>query len=265
MPALLDLQTDFRDAILGRDDTPIASAIFGDGLAPVARLSIYRNHVFASLTAALKAMYPVVCRLVDERFFAYAAHEYIRAEPPTEPCLVRYGESFPAFLESFPPCRGLPYLRDVAALEWAITRVKTALTPSPLSARSLAMVPAAAAGHVRFTFAGTIALIDSPWPVDRIWIANQDGADPEAVIDLDAGGTRFEIRRRARDVLFQALDGALHAFRAALLAGETLDAAMQAALAHDPMFDLAVALRHLLSDGVVTGLKFPYPAQEIAP
>lgn len=262
MPALLDLQTSFRDAILGLGEAPVANAILGDGLDPSARLSIYRNHVFASLTASLKAMYPVVCRLVDERFFAYAAHEYIRAQPPGEPCLVRYGETFPAFLESFPPCRGLPYLRDVATLEWAIIRVKTALTPSPLSARSLAMVPTAATGNVRFTFSGTIALIESDWPVDRIWIANQPGADPDATIDLDAGNARFEIRRRDRDVVFQSLDPALYAFRSALLAGRSMDLAASAALATDPFFDLAVALRHLLSDGIITGLKFPYPTSE---
>jgi hypothetical protein len=265
MHALLDLQTNFRDAILGLGEAPISSAILGDSLDPSARLSIYRNHVFASLTASLKAMYPVVCRLVDERFFAYAAHEYIRAQPPGEPCLVRYGEAFPDFLGSFPPCRSLPYLKDVAALEWAIVRVKTALSPSPLSARSLAIVPAAAAGSVRFTFAGTIVQIESDWPIDRIWIANQPGADPDATVDLDAGGVRFEIRRRDRDVVFQSPSAPLYAFRSALLAGQRLDAATQAALALDPFFDLAVALRHLLNDGIVTGLKFPYPPQEKAP
>jgi hypothetical protein len=262
MHALLDLQSSFRDAILGLGEAPIASAIVGDGIDPSARLGIYRNHVFASLTASLKAMYPVVCRLVDGRFFAYAAHEYIRAQPPGEPCLARYGETFPDFLGSFPPCRGLPYLRDVAALEWAIIRVKTALSPSPLSARSLAMVPATAAGSVRFTFAGTIAIIESDWPIDRIWIANQPDADPDTTIDLDSGAVRFAVRRHDRDVVFQSLSPALYAFRAALLAGRPIDAATRAALAADPLFDLAVALRHLLSDGIVTGLKFPYPTQE---
>lgn len=262
MHALLDLQTGFRDAILGLGEAPIANAILSDGLEPSARLSVYRNHVFASLTASLKAMYPVVCRLVDERFFAYAAHEYIRAQPPGEPCLARYGETFPAFLGAFPPCRDLPYLRDVAALEWAIIRVKTALSPSPLSARSLAMVPAAAAGSVRFTFAGTIALIESDWPIDRIWVANQPGADPDTTIDLDAGGVSLAVQRRDRDVVFQPLSSALYAFRAALLAGKAIDAATQAALAADPFFDLALALRHMLGEGIVTGLKFPYPTQE---
>ena len=44
---------------------------------------------------------PVVCRLVDRRFFAYAADPYIRAHPPAGPCLFEYGATFPDFLAAF--------------------------------------------------------------------------------------------------------------------------------------------------------------------
>jgi hypothetical protein len=50
-----------------------------DGLTAEARLAIYRHHVFITLTAALQTTYPVLCRLVHERFFGYAADQYIRA------------------------------------------------------------------------------------------------------------------------------------------------------------------------------------------
>lgn len=259
MLALHDLQVSFRAAMLDGDEAPAVAAILGDGLDPSARLSIYRNHVFTSLTAVLKSIYPVVCRLVDERFFAYAAHEYIRTQPPREPCLGRYGESFPAFLRAFPPCRELAYLGDVAALEWAVTRVRTAPDISPLSSRSLAVVPAKAVGNVRFTFGGSIALMSSDWPVDRIWIANQPGAEPDVSIDLADDAVRLEVRRAGRDLMFRCLSESDYAFRAALCSGEPLETAAQSALAADPLFDLVIALRQLLSDGVISGLKFPYP------
>ena len=56
------------------------------GSDPAARLAIYRHHVSATLTEALEATYPVVVRLVDRRFFAYAADQFIRRHPPTGPC-----------------------------------------------------------------------------------------------------------------------------------------------------------------------------------
>ncbi len=116
MPSLRDLERDFARALLGEADGAVLASVLGDGLAPAARIGIYRNHVFSTLTDALKATYLVVCRLVDARFFAYAADRYIRAEPPAGPCLFEYGESFPEFLAEFEPCRHLEYLPDVGRL-----------------------------------------------------------------------------------------------------------------------------------------------------
>jgi Putative DNA-binding domain len=74
----------------------------------------------------LEAAYPVVTRLLHQRFFAYAADQYIRAHPPAGPCLVEYGASLPEFLEAFPPCQHLLYLPDVARLDWALHRAQHA-------------------------------------------------------------------------------------------------------------------------------------------
>jgi hypothetical protein len=73
MTSLRELQRDVRAALLGSEDAGAAALVAADGLAPEARLQIYRHHVFTTLTAVLQAVFPVVCRLVDERFFGYAA------------------------------------------------------------------------------------------------------------------------------------------------------------------------------------------------
>jgi hypothetical protein len=124
MPAavsrLLELQIQLRQAVLGGDTAEIVAAIRGDELDPAARIGIYRNHAFAILSASLRGTFPVICRLVDERFFAYAAHEYLREHPPRSRCLVEYGADFADFLADFEPCKALPYLADVARFEWAL-------------------------------------------------------------------------------------------------------------------------------------------------
>src|ERR1700741_1787057 len=91
MSTLLELKRGPRRAVLGGDPAEIVAAIQGDGLDPAARVGIYRNHAFGTLGAALQNTFPVVCRLVDKRFFAYAAHEYLREPPPHSRCLVEYG------------------------------------------------------------------------------------------------------------------------------------------------------------------------------
>ena len=100
---LLELQMRLRRAVLGGDTAEIVAAILGDGLDPAARVGIYRNHAFATLRDALQGTFPVVCRLVDKRFFAYAAHEYLREHPPHSRCLVEYGADFAEFLAGFRP------------------------------------------------------------------------------------------------------------------------------------------------------------------
>ncbi len=95
MSTLREVQADLRAALLGGPAGPAAAVVLEEGLAAEARLAIYRHHVFATLTDVLKASYPVVCRLVDERFFAYAADQYIRHHPPTGPCIFKYGEGSP--------------------------------------------------------------------------------------------------------------------------------------------------------------------------
>jgi len=113
MSTLRELQHDVRDALLGSAEATVGE-IAGDGVTPAARLAVYRHHVLTSLTAALEATFPVVVRLVDQRFFRYACDAYVRAEPPAGPCLFEYGATFPDFLAAFPACRQLAYLPDVA-------------------------------------------------------------------------------------------------------------------------------------------------------
>ena len=120
MSMLLELQMRLRQAVLGGDSAEIVAAILGDGLDPAARVGIYRHHAFVTLGDALQGTFPVVCRLVDKRFFAYAAHEYLREHPPHAGCLAEYGADFADFLANFTPCEQLSYLADVARFEWGL-------------------------------------------------------------------------------------------------------------------------------------------------
>ncbi|HEX2891429.1 DNA-binding domain-containing protein [Vineibacter terrae] len=117
MPSLGEVQMAFGQAVLGADETVAIGMIDGNGLDPSARLALYRNQIFGSLTAALRVTYPVLCQLVHERFFDRVAHSYVAAHPPMQPCLSEYGAGLATFVAHFPGCTELPYLKDVAALE----------------------------------------------------------------------------------------------------------------------------------------------------
>lgn len=253
MSKLHELQCGVGRAILGKAEDSIVSAILGDGLDPAARLQIYRNHFNSSLSEALKAIYPVVCRLVDARFFAYAASEFIKGSPPRQVCLFEYGEGLPNFLAAFPPCAALAYLADVARLEWLINSALHAPAKAPIAAGALSAVDVDQYPELVFALQPALRLIESPWPIDRIWHSNQPGAADEGIVDLSSGGCRLEIRQSGDEVVFRPLEPGEFALRFSLVKGSTLGASVEAALAIDSQFDAAQALRHLFAEGLVVG------------
>jgi hypothetical protein len=260
MSMLLELQMRLRQAVLGGDAAEIVAAIQGDGLDPAARVGIYRHHAFATLGDALQTTFPVVCRLVDKHFFAYAAHEYLREHPPHSRCLVEYGADFADFLVRFAPCQKLPYLADVARFEWALNIATSVREATPLQVETLAAIPPGDAAYLALRLQPSLSYFASPWPIDTIWQANQEDEVPP--IDLASGGASLEIRRAGEVVLWRRLDPGTFAFLTALADGLVLAAAMSAATLEDLAFDLTVALRHVFSERLAVGFVIS-PRQEI--
>jgi hypothetical protein len=259
MSALRDLQCAVGQAVLGTDQASIVDAIERDGLDPAARLGIYRHHYLTSLTEALKAIYPVVCRLVDERFFAYAARGFIDKTPPRAPCLFEYGAAFPGFLAEFPAAAKLAYLPDVARLEWAINAALHAPAEAPVARAAFAEVAAADYPKLAFRLQPSLGLLASDWPVDRIWKANRPEKQNVDPVDLGKGGCRLEIRQQDDAVAFRRLEAGEFDFRKALAEGRPLEAAAAAVLERDPSFDLATALGRLMGEGLIAGFEISSP------
>ena len=252
-----ELERDFAAALLGGSEDAVVAEIQGDGLDPAARLAIYRHHVSATLAEALESTYPVVVRLVDRRFFAYAADQFIRRHPPAGPCLFEYGESLADFLATFPASRHLAYLPDVARLEWALNHALHAEDAAIFDPGWLAALRPDEVGGVRLRLHPSVSLLESPWPIDRIWRANQPGSNPDATVSLDQGGARLEVYRLEDGVMFRTIAADTYAFRSALASDLDLQGAVGAARRADPSFDLTDALRELLDDGLIVGAISP--------
>ena len=102
MLSLHEIETRFAQALFkpGGDDSRLAFRT--NGLSAARRLQVYRNNVFASLTGALRACYPVINRLVGERFFDLAAKHYIRYYPSSSGNLHELGRESAGFIRAFP-------------------------------------------------------------------------------------------------------------------------------------------------------------------
>jgi hypothetical protein len=251
---LRDLQMQVGRAVLAAEEASAAiclGAIENDGLAPGARLAIYRNHANATFEEALAVTFPVVCRLVDRHFFAFAAHHYRRAFPPRSRRLADYGADFPGFLADFEPARDHPYLADMARFEWALGRAGAAPQKPAIAGAALAGIAAAAAPGLVFRLQPSLHHVLSDWPIGAIWQANQSDAVPP--VTLTDGPARLEIRRHGDSPSWRSLEPGYFAFCAALANGMTLAAAIAQALSAEPHLDPTAALKRVVGEGLVTG------------
>ena len=180
-------QTAFVTALMDPAQPVPDGLVDPQGRPVVKRFNVYRNNVASSLTKALEAGFPVIRKLVGDEFFAAMAGVYLRAHPPTSRIMMLYGTQMPAFLARFPPVAHLPYLPDIARLERAIRQSYHAADATPLAPETLAAITPDTFLHARLTFAPSLQIIQSDWPIHAIWLANTDpSALPRVRLEADA-------------------------------------------------------------------------------
>src|SRR5262249_49277400 len=168
--------------------------------------------------------------LVGDDFFAGAAASFIREHLPGSAYLDQYGGEFPDFLSAFPPAISLPYLADVARLEWAVSRALHAPDDAPLDLSRLAALSADDQDRVRFQPHHSVSLLQSGFPVDEIWRAVLD-ADDQALgnIDLICVPIFLLVARGRSGVAVTRLQEPAWQFLDALCRGESLPSAIDCA------------------------------------
>ncbi|SMX37608.1 HvfC/BufC N-terminal domain-containing protein [Octadecabacter ascidiaceicola] len=235
---MITTQTDFRTALLDPSSPAPNGVQNPDGVPATKRFDVYRNNVAVSLTDALETAFPVVNKLVGTDFFRAMAGVYLRAHPPTSPVMMFYGDEMPDFLAGFGPAQSVPYLPDVARLELAMRHSYHAEDASPIEPDALAKIAPDTLPNVTFTFAPTVHLIPSNYPLHSIWWANTHGGD------IAKAAQPTLITRPEFDPSVDPLTPEQTAVLAALIDGTPLGAALQIGGAG---FDLGPLLGLLLS------------------
>jgi len=184
--ALHDLQRAVCRSLIEGDDDDVEAHVLSDGVAVANRLNIYRNTFFGTLTNAFRLSYPGIHRLVGAEFFEAVSRAFINAQPPRGAYLDEYGSGFAEFLACFPAAMSVPYLSDVARLEWAVNRALHAADATPLELMNLRAVDEGEHRRVRFVPHPSVSLIRADYPADTIWRAVLDGDDAALhAVDLD--------------------------------------------------------------------------------
>jgi hypothetical protein len=249
MQPLPELQSGFGRAL--REPGAPLPPIRANGLDTARRMQVYRHNHEIALSSALRAAYPVTERLVGEDFFANAAAAYVRQNSSHGGNIQDYGGSFPVFLATYAPAASLPYLGDVAALEWR--RLQTAVAPphTPMDLKALAAIPTDDLPDLYFHHQPAVCAFESRFPVLSIWQFCQE-AEPQGGLDLDLGPQCVLFSRPALDVEMRLLSNGEYAFLQRLCRGANFETACRAALDVEPDFDVQGRFAALVREEILT-------------
>ncbi|WP_310795039.1 HvfC/BufC N-terminal domain-containing protein [Neotabrizicola shimadae] len=247
-----DLVGEFRAGLFG--GTLPAGVTARDPAEAERRFAVYRNNVAYGLTRALAARFPVVERLVGAEFFGAMARVFIEAHPPRSPVLFHWGGAFPGFLERFPPVAGLPYLPEVARLEWLRGEAYHAADARPVTAGDLAAA-AGSAGGLRIGLHPSLRLFRSRFSAVTIWAANQPGAEPSGPLTADRAEAAAVLRDTGDAVPVLPVTAGDLVLVETLAAGGTLMAAAAAAALAEPGHAPGTILLNLARHGAIISLR----------
>ncbi|MGJ0424656.1 HvfC/BufC N-terminal domain-containing protein [Methylocystis sp.] len=217
------------------------------GFPPERRFAVYRNNVCAGLVDALAERFPICVQLVGDEFFRAMAQCYVRAFPPRSPMLFEYGDGFATFVSEFEPARELPYLPDVARLEYAVGAAYHAADAAPLPLDLIRALPLGRLESATAALHPSTHVIASKHPIVSIWRRHMSD-EKMRPLELDRGEEALVVRPQLA-IMVAALPAGGSAFVDALRRGRTFGEAVNAASGVASDFNLTDCLRELFVTG----------------
>ncbi|PWB89412.1 DUF2063 domain-containing protein [Methylocystis sp. MitZ-2018] len=245
-------QNAFVRALLDPELPPPNGLEASHGFPPERRFAIYRNNVCVGLVDALAERFPICLQLVGDEFFRAMAQCYVREHLPRTPMLFEYGDAFATFVSDFAPARELPYLPDVARLEYAVGQAYHAADAAPLSLDSLRALPLDRLESATAVLHPSTHVVASAYPIVSIWRRHMSDEEMTPV-ELDHGEEALVVRPELA-IKVTALPAGGSAFVDALRSGGTFGEAVNAATAVAADFKLTDCLRELLLTGAFVAL-----------
>jgi hypothetical protein len=251
------VQKRFADAVFSppNQESSAHSDIQAGTLSAAKRVAIYRHNVYTTLKNALSDLFPAVRSIVGDGFFDEMAKSFITAEPSLCGDLNCFGETLPMFIGTYPHALELPYLADVALLEWRWHTAFHAADAQVLDFARLGEIPPERLGETVFELHPSVALLESQYPLFQIWQINQPGYDGDWAPDWDIDQELLVVNRQGFEVAVQQLDAAQFAMLSSMAVGKTLEASFMTAIEKNSSFDLQGFLAEFVQRHIIVNFR----------
>ena len=237
-------------------DPALLGLVRGVGaLDPAERLQIYADMYCERLVDVLREDFPRLLAVLGDREFRALACRYLARYPSTHASVRHVGRRLGEYLRAEPALP--PFLADLARLEWARGEVFDAPDAVPLEVADLQSIAPGDWPALRLLLVPACLVVESPWPLHRIWAEADTPADGRPLA-YEPEATTLRVWREGWSVSHAAMGAPeLRAFRA-LQRGESF-ADLCAALevegdAEAAARDMGAILLRWIEDGLLTGL-----------
>lgn len=218
MSDLADLQGAMAQGLLTGRYGPLERQILAGPVLPSEALAIHRNTALHGLVNALRLSCPTVDALVGQAFFDQAALAFAEENPPATAWLTGYGSGFADFLDAFAFAADLPYLGDVARLDFAIE----AVAAEALGRDGLQLD----LGEALLTLDASVRVVPLDYPALAIRDALETDEDALAAIDMAPRRHALALWRAPGGAAVRPLGPLPAAFLQALLGGGDIDSVL---------------------------------------
>lgn len=224
---LQNLQAEFIESLRNNETLDI--------ITPSHNLLIYRNNIISNFTSVLTSTYPLVVKLLGEDYFNGLVKEYIQ-QYPCGSDLENYGQYFADFILTIESLGKLPYLNEVATLEWLCHLAYYAAEMPEANLEILKSLSPDQYADLQLMLHPSCELKQFHYPILRIIDLCHGKMHEE--IHLSEGGVNLLITRQNFEIRLIPLGIGEFRFLSAIKDNQSLDTALSEALASDPTFKL---------------------------
>ncbi|WP_045826940.1 DNA-binding domain-containing protein [Teredinibacter turnerae] len=221
-----------------------------------ARLAIYRNNVFRGLIDTLGSHFPATKNLVGDTYFDSIGKAYLEKNPPQSAASTAFGETFPEFINAFPPLETLPYLTDVARLDWAYHSAYHAREAVALEPTAFQLIHPDALGKAKFELHPSCRMVQSDYAVFNLWEFARDSVKKTLEDDIEQAQAALVLRPDAEVNVYHLTPG-LTAFFDRLISGAALSQALTAGIDQSDEFNPSEAVAFFVNSRIVHRIDEP--------
>ena len=227
------------------------------GVAGAERLAVYANGYLARIAESLKEAYEAVHHIIGTEKFLELCEGYARRYPSRSYNLNYAGRYFPEFLRTALTGAPLPFLPDLAQLEWLLWEAFHSFEGTPLDPSQIGDISMEDWEHCQIVFQPSVRVFGSDWQVLDLWL-NRHKPCPEIQPEERRKSERVLIGRKEDQVRCEYLDENQYRLLEGLLAGKNLGAVCEelAGTVDEENLPIAEWFSRWVQDGLILRLEF---------